>query len=135
MILIVIVKVIVIIIVAVAGPIKRSVLEALVMMILLFFVYFKPYQRCKSSERGTKKLDYNWINKSDTILLANLCFIVVWSSSYDDRSAKSTRDGIVKFVNTLAYVPLIVLLAVIGSVLHLKWRGNIDKAKVGKCAF
>ena len=78
----------------IVGPFKRSVLEISSVLILLFFVYIKPYQQSSPSRGRVRKVKcFDWINKSDTVLLANLCLVAVLSTSYDDSASKDTRDG------------------------------------------
>ena len=115
----------------IVGPFKRSVLEISSVLILLFFVYIKPYQQSSPSRgRVTKVKCFDWINKSDTVLLANLCLVAVLSTSYDDSASKDTRDGVTVIVNALAYVPLFVLLAVIGRVMRQRWLAHLEKTRV-----
>ena len=48
------------------GYLKRILLEALCVLVLTTFVYFRPYKK-----------KYNWLNKLDAVLLSNLAVITI----------------------------------------------------------
>jgi len=90
------------------GPLKRSILEVLSVAIVVTCLYLRPY---KSNE--TNNEDYNWLNALDAVLLTNLCFIVIFSSSIVSEAPISVQKGLEKTVNVLAYVPLVYLLCLV----------------------
>ena len=85
------------------GPLKRSVLEVSCVLIVVTCLYLRPY-------RTGQNEDYNWLNTLDAVLLTNLCFVVIFSSSIVSDASQSIQDGLVKTVNVLAYVPLVYLV-------------------------
>lgn len=88
------------------GPLKRSILEVSSVVIVVTCLYLRPYQTRQNE-------DYNWLNTLDAVLLTNLCFVVIFSSSIVSDVSQSVQDGLVKTVNVLAYVPLVYLVILI----------------------
>ena len=88
------------------GPLKRSILEVSSVIIVVTCLYLCPYQTRQNE-------DYNWLNTLDAVLLTNLCFVVIFSSSIVSDVSQSVQDGLVKTVNVLAYVPLVYLVILI----------------------
>ena len=88
------------------GPLKRSILEVSSVVIVVTCLYLRPYQTRQNE-------DYNWLNTLDAVLLTNLCFVVIFSSSIVSDVSQSVQDGLVKTVNVLAYVPLVYLIILI----------------------
>lgn len=88
------------------GSLKRSILEASSVIIVVTCVYLRPY---KTDENDS----YNWLNTLDAILLTNLCFVVIFSSSVVSDASDAIQDGLKDTVNVLAYVPLVYLVCLI----------------------
>lgn len=84
------------------GPLKRSILEVSCVLIVVICLYLRPY-------RTSPNEDYNWLNTLDAVLLTNLCFVVIFSSSIVSDASQFIQDGLEKTVNALAYVPLVYL--------------------------
>ena len=99
------------------GPLKRSILEASSVIIVVTCLYLRPY---KTGQNG----NYNWLNTLDAVLLTNLCFVVIFSSGIVSDESHSTQDGLVKTVNVLAYVPLVYLVILI---CYYGWRKFVPK--------
>ena len=94
------------------GPVKRCLIEISCIFILAIFLYFRPYKQAEPAEanhQNPEEEDFDWINKSDAVLLTNLCFIAVVSSAFEDEN-----KAVMKVVDILAYVPLLVLIVVLG---------------------
>ncbi|KAL9972014.1 hypothetical protein ACROYT_G018246 [Oculina patagonica] len=90
------------------GPLKRSILEVSSVVIVVTCLYLRPY---KSNQANNE--DYNWLNTLDAVLLTNLCFIVIFSSSIISEASVAVQNGLEKTVNVLAYVPLVYLLCLL----------------------
>ena len=88
------------------GSLKRSILEASSVIIVVICLYLRPY---KTDENDS----YNWLNTLDAILLTNLCFVVIFSSSVVSDASDAIQDGLKDTVNVLAYVPLVYLVCLI----------------------
>ena len=88
------------------GPLKRSILEVSCVIIVVTILYLRPY---KTGENN----DYNWLNTLDAVLLTNLCFVVIFSSSTVSDASQSIQYGLEKTVNALAYVPLVYLVVLV----------------------
>ena len=89
------------------GPLHRSLLEVSCVIIVVTCVYLHPYKTSQNE-------DYNWLNTLDAVLLTNLCFVVIFSSSVVSGASQSIQDGLEKTVNVLAYVPLVYLVCLTG---------------------
>lgn len=93
-----------------SGPVKRSLLEVACVMILFVFSYLRPYKRAKNVKEGEPS--YDWVNKSDALLLLNLCVMAVFSSATENDNIQSHhRESLSVLVHILAYVPLLVLVS------------------------
>ena len=90
------------------SPLKRSILEVSCVLIVVTCLYLRPY---KSNRNGNA--DYDWLNTLDAVLLTNLCFVVIFSSSIISDASLSVQRGLEKIVNVLAYVPLAYLLCLV----------------------
>ena len=95
-----------------AGPVKRLLLEACCILILLIFAILRPYKEARDVEKDEES--YDWMYRSDVVLLTTLSFIAVISSPIDNSCA--TNDGVKEsfkiVLNTLSCVPIGVLLVV-----------------------
>ncbi|EDO48138.1 predicted protein [Nematostella vectensis] len=80
------------------GPTKSLILQASCMIILVVFVYLKPY-----------KEENKWINKLDATLLTNLSLITILSSALTQVN-KDQSEIYVTIIKVLAYVPLVYLV-------------------------
>ena len=102
------------------GPLKRSILEASNVVIVVTCLYLQPY-KTRPNQRNTNDNmnyepannaayeDYSWLNTLDAILLTNLCFVAIFSTGIRSEASPSVQDGLEKTVNGLAYVPLVYL--------------------------
>ncbi|KAJ7370256.1 hypothetical protein OS493_033602 [Desmophyllum pertusum] len=90
------------------GPLKRSILEVSSVIIVVTCLYLQPYKR-----DSTNNEDYNWLNTLDAVLLTNLCFVAIFSSSIIREASLSVQNGLERTVNVLAYVPLAYLFCLI----------------------
>ena len=90
------------------SPLKRSILEVSCVIFVVMCLYLRPY---KSNQDGNE--DYNWLNTLDAVLLTNLCFVVIFSSSIISDASRSVQIGLEKTVNVLAYVPLVYLFCLV----------------------
>ena len=88
------------------GPLKRSILEVSSVIIVVTCLYIRPYKTGQNE-------DYNWLNTLDAVLLTNLCFVVIFSSSIVSDASESIQNGLEKTVDVLAYVPLVYLVYLI----------------------
>ena len=88
------------------STLKRALLEAGSVVILITFVWLRPYK-----EGAPGQTDYSWINISDAILLTNLVLVAIFSSAIEE--SPTTHTGMKIVVKILAYVPLVVLAAVL----------------------
>jgi len=102
------------------GPLKRSILEASSVVIVVTCLYLQPYktipnQRMTNDDmnnepaNNTANENYNWLNTLDAILLTNLCFITIFSTGITSEASQTVQDRLEKTVNVLAYVPLVYL--------------------------
>ena len=66
-------------------------------------------RKCRFKLHGGDQ-DFGWVNTSDALLLVNLCLIAVISSQITDNMKQQTQKAMTAAVNTLAYVPLVVLV-------------------------
>ena len=90
------------------GPLKRSILEVSSVLITVIFLYIQPYN-----------VQFRCLNTLDAVLLTNLCFIVIFSSSIISDAPLAVQSGLKVTVNVLAYVPLVYLAVLIG---YYGWR-------------
>lgn len=96
-----------------AGPVKRLLLEVACILILLTFAILRPYKEARDVEEDEES--YDWMNKSDVVLLTTLSFIAVASSPIENSFATVTHDekrGLEIFLNILSCVPIAVLMVV-----------------------
>ena len=89
------------------GPLKRSLLEVSCVVVVVIGLYLRPY-------RIGENEDYSWLNTLDTVLLTNLCFVVIFSSNIVKDTPQNIQDGLTITVNVLAYVPLVYLVILVG---------------------
>lgn len=89
------------------GPLRRSILEVSCVTIAVICIYLRPYRTTNENE------DYSWLNTLDAVLLTNLCFVVIFSSSIVNDTSQSIQDGLENTVDVLAYVPLVYLIILI----------------------
>ena len=137
-----------------ASSTKRVVIQSACILILFFFALLRPYKEAsdvkqnnqdsggvnqgehenerpirRSSEGDIgdgqqKERSYEWINKSDVVLLTNLSLICVISSPLD---TDPSDQGFKIAVNILAYVPLVVLLALgLRMLRNYYWAADIN---------
>ena len=102
-----------------SSSIKRALLESVCVLILLTFAFLRPYKEAADVKEDEES--YEWINKSDVVLLATLSLIAIFSSPVDGSMSSSTRAYLKAFVYVLAYIPLVVFGAVAVRCV-LKWR-------------
>ncbi|XP_068686541.1 uncharacterized protein [Montipora foliosa] len=92
-----------------ACPGRRVLLEGTCILILVIFASLRPYKEACDVRQGERS--YEWINRSDVVLLTTLALIAVVSSPIDMPSETTENQKIfVIVVKVLAYVPLLVLL-------------------------
>ena len=96
-----------------ACQVKRLLLEAACILILLTFATLRPYKEARDVEGEEES--YDWMNKSDVALLTTLSFIAVASSPYENSLAitPGEKHGLTIFLNILSCVPIAVLMAVL----------------------
>ena len=95
-----------------AGPVKRLLLEACCILILLIFAILRPYKEARDVEKDEES--YDWMYRSDVVLLTTLSFIAVISSPIDNSCAtdNGVKGGFKIILNILSCVPIAVLLVV-----------------------
>ena len=91
---------------------KRVLLEGICILILAVFTFLRPYKEARDVREDEKS--YEWINKSDVVVLTALCLIAVASSP----NTPNRKDSLKTVVKILAYIPLLVLLALAYRVLR-----------------
>ena len=101
-----------------ASSIKRVLLEGICILILAVFAFLRPYKEARNVREDEKS--YEWINKSDVVVLTALCLIAVASSPIYSGCANTPKqkDSLKIVVKILAYIPLLVLLALAYRVLR-----------------
>ena len=94
------------------GPVKRILLEGCCIMILLTFSIVRPYKEACDVKEDEES--YDWMYKSDVVLLTTLTFLAVVSSPIDNSSATSdiVKRGLETLLDILSWVPVAVLLVV-----------------------
>lgn len=100
------------------SSLKRALLEAACATILVVFLWLRPYK--EAGDPG--QINYSWINVSDAVLLTNLTFVAIFSSTVDENP--KSHGGVKGIVNALAYVPLIVLGFVLYRAFDQYFRKN-----------
>ena len=110
-----------------ASSMKRVLLEAICILILAIFAFLRPYKEARDVRVGEKS--YGWINKSDVVVLTALCLIAVASSPIYScyTNAQLQQDGLIIVVKILAYIPLLVLLALAYRVLRDYCPGIMER--------
>ena len=100
-----------------AGFIKRIVLEGICILILVTFAFLRPYKEAGDVKEGENS--YEWINRSDVVLLTTLSLIAVISSPIDSSypTTKQQKHALQIVVRIVSYVPLAVLLVLAYRVL------------------
>ena len=95
-----------------ASPVKRLLLEACCILILLIFAILRPYKEARDVEEDEES--YDWMYRSDVVLLITLSFIAVISSPIDNNSAitHDMKHGFYIVLNILSCVPIAVFLVV-----------------------
>ena len=101
-----------------ASSIKRVLLEGICILILVVFAFLRPYKEARDVREDEKS--YEWINKSDVVVLTALCLIAVASSPIYScgTNTSNQKDVLTTVVKILAYIPLLVLLALAYRVLR-----------------
>ena len=93
-----------------SGPVKRSLLEVACLVILFIFSYVRPYKRARNVKEGEPS--YDWVNKTDALLLLNLSVMAVLSTATEnDKIQPSSKEAFSVLVQLLAYGPLLVLVS------------------------
>ena len=109
-----------------SSPLKRALLESSCVLILLTIAYLRPYKEAKDVKEDEES--YDWINRSDVVLLATLTLIAVFSSPVESDWGDSTWLGFYIFVDFLAYIPLLVCAMVaVRSVRKYRREAKRDK--------
>ena len=110
-----------------ASSIKRVLLEGICILILAVFTFLRPYKEARDVREDEKS--YEWINKSDVVVLTALCLIAVASSPIYSGCANTPKqkDSLKIVVKILAYIPLLVLLALAYRVLKNYCPGIADR--------
>ena len=100
-----------------AGSIKRVVLEITCILILVTFTFLRPYKEAGDVKEGESS--YEWINRSDVVLLTTLSLIAVISSPIDSSypTTEQQKHALQIVVMIVSYVPLAVLLVLAYRVL------------------
>ena len=95
-----------------ASPVKRLLLEACCILILLIFAILRPYKEARDVDDDEES--YDWMYRSDVVLLTTLSFVAVISSPIDNNPATTDdiKHGFYIVLNILSCVPIAVLLVV-----------------------
>ena len=102
-----------------ACPIKSLALQGICILVLVMFAFLRPYKEARDVNGAEKS--YEWINKSDVVVLTTVSLIAVVSSPIDSycETTVGEKKGLQIVVRILAYVPLLVVLTLAIRILRI----------------
>ena len=105
------------------GLTRRMILQSACVLILVIFSSLRPYKEAR--DVGPEERSYEWINISDVAVLTTLTLISVLSAPVDSsyQAPEDAKRCLKYIVQTLAYGPLIVLVALAFRVLRNRCPG------------